>query len=65
MNESPNAYNILEGSSWAPTSEENTREDITDIYGRAVREMRYTAESTRSDIEFAAKKHARALKGPN
>ena len=47
-----------------PTTDETTREDIADIYGSAVGEIRYIADSTRPDIAFAATALARALKGP-
>ena len=47
-----------------PTKEENMRADIAKIYGKAVGEIRYIADSARPDIAFAAPTLARALMKP-
>ena len=45
-----------------PTESEDERTEISATYGKAVREIRYIADSTRPDISFAATTLARALK---
>ena len=61
----PRSTPYLDGISMdSPTDEENIREDIAKIYGKAVGEIRYIADSTRPDIAFAATTLARALKKP-
>ena len=47
-----------------PTDTEAGRDDIAEIFGNAVGEIRYITDSTRPDIEFAATAFARTLKKP-
>ena len=47
-----------------PTDSETMRNDIVETYGKAIGEIRYTADSTRLDIAYATSALARALKKP-
>ena len=47
-----------------PNEAEEMRTDIAAIYGKAVGEIRYIADSARPDIAFAAMSLARALRKP-
>ena len=46
------------------TDTEAGRDDIAEMFGRVVGQIRYIADSTRPDIAFAATARARALKKP-
>ena len=55
----------LDGIKMDPhADEEEERTDITAIYGKAIGEIRYIADSARPDVAFAATALARALKKP-